>query len=117
METSNSRGWFWIQNNDSKQNRNKIKGKYLFFADDKEQLIMLAKTILKKYELLIAKTPSSNTPNNSTGFGFVLCVYDTENRYCNELKNLETNSISFRYWKSDNATRAGKYSKQFTASR
>ena len=115
METSNSRGWFWIKNNDSKQSRNEIKGKYLFFADDKEQLIMLAKKILKKYELLIAKTPSSNIPNNGTGF--VLCVYDTENRYCNELKDLETNGILFRYWKSDNATRAGKYSKQFTGSR
>ncbi len=117
METSNSRGWYWIKNNSSDQDRNNIKGKYLFFADNKEQLIELAKTILDKYNLLIAKTPSSNTPNNSKGFGFVLCVYDTENRYCNEFKKMETNSISFRYWKSDDATRAGRYSKQFIGSR
>lgn len=117
METSNSRGWFWIKNNNSNQIRNEIKGKYLFFSDNKNELIRLAENILEKYNLLIAKTPSSGTPNNSNGFGFVLCVYDTENRYCNELKKLETNTISFRYWKSNNATRAGKYSKQFIGSR
>ncbi len=117
METSNSRGWFWIKNENSDQNRNEIKGKYLFFSDDKEQLIDLAKDLLKKYNLLIAKTPSTDTPNNSKGFGFVLCVYDTVNRYCNELKEYETSDISFRYWKSDNATIAGKYSKQFIFSR
>ena len=117
METSNSRGWFWIKNNNSNQIRNEIIGKYLFFSDNKNELIRLAENILEKYNLLVAKTPSSGTPNNSKGFGFVLCVYDTENRYCNELKKLETNTISFRYWKSDNATRAGKYSKQFIGSR
>ena len=117
METSNSRGWFWVKNDDSNQNRNEITGKYLFFSDNKNELIELAENILEKYSLLVAKTPSSDIPNNSNGFGFVLCVYDTENRYCNELKKLETNTISFRYWKSDNATRAGKYSKQFVSSR
>jgi len=117
METSNSRGWFWIKNNEETQNRNDITGKYLFFSDDKNELINLAKIVLKKYSLLIAKTPSIDTPNNSKGFGFVLCIYDTENRYCNDLKKLETDTISFRYWKSDNATRAGNYSKQFIASR
>ena len=117
MKTLNSRGWFWIKNDKSNQNRNEIKGKYLFFSDDKEQLVELAQDLLKKYDLLIAKTPSSDTPNNSKGFGFVLCVYDTINRYCNELKGFETSDISFRYWKSDNKTRAGKYSNQFIASR
>jgi len=117
METSNNRGWFWIKNNESKQNRSEIVGKYLFFSDNKNELIGLAENILEKYNLLIAKTPSSDTPNNSKGFGFVLCIYDTKNRYCDELKKLETNTISFRYWKSDNATRAGKYSSQFISSR
>ena len=110
-------GWVWVKNNQSDQNRNEIKGKYLFFSDDKEKLIELSKFILKKYNLLVAKTPSSDIANDSKGFGFVLCVYDTINRYCKELKNLETNDISFRYWKSDDATRAGKYSKQFIDSR
>lgn len=113
METSNSRGWYWIKNNNSNQIRSEIRGKYLFFADSKEILIELATNVLEKYNLLVAKVPSSNTPNTSKGFGFVLCVYDTSNKYCNELKNLETDSISFRYWKSDNVTRAGKYSKQY----
>lgn len=117
METSNSRGWLWIKNNNSEQNREKILGKYLFFSDNKSELIALAENILEKYNLLISKTPSSDIPNNSAGFGFVLCVYDTENRYCNELKGLETNSISFRYWKSDNTTRVGKYSQQFMGCR
>tara|TARA_R110000851_G_scaffold16799_1_gene54217 strand:+ start:1741 stop:2094 length:354 start_codon:yes stop_codon:yes gene_type:complete len=117
MEIINSKGWYWIKNNYSNQSRNKIIGKYLFFADDKKELIELAEKILKKYDLLIAKIPTSNKPNNNIGFGFVLCVYDTINRHCNELKKLETNKISFRYWKSDNATRAGKYSKVFITNR
>ncbi len=117
METSTSRGWFWVKNNNSDQDKNEITGKYLFFSDNKNELIELAEMVLEKYQLLIAKTPSSNTPNNSIGFGFVLCIYDSKNRYCNDLKKLETDTISFRYWKSDNATRAGKYSKQFMSSR
>jgi|TARA_R110000851_G_scaffold85152_3_gene185334 hypothetical protein len=117
METSNSRGWFWIKNNESTQNRNDITGKYLFFSDDKNELIDLAKIILEKHSLLTAKTQSGDIPNDRVGFGFVLCVYDIENRYCNELKNLEAGGVSFRYWKSDNATRVGKYSKKFTVSR
>lgn len=113
METSNSMGWYWIKNNNSDQIRSDIKGKYLFFADSKEILVKLATNVLEKYNLLIAKVPSSDIPNTSKGFGFVLCIYDTSNRYCSKLKNLETSTISFRYWKSDNATRAGKYSKQY----
>ena len=80
-------------------------------------MIELAKVVLEKYDLTIAKTPNSDTPNNSKGFGFVLCVYDVENRFCTELKKLETDSISFRYWKSDKSTRAGLYSQQYKDSK
>ena len=117
LETTSSRGWFWIKNNQSTQNRSDIKGKYLFFSDDKEELIELAKVLLEKHDLAIAKTPSSDVPNESEGFGFVLCVYDSENRHCKELKESETDTISFRYWKSDDATRAGSYSKQYMDSK
>lgn len=123
FETSSSLGWFWIKNKKSTQNkgditnstrnRGSITGKYLFFSDDKNELIELAKDVLEKYDLAIAKTPSSNIPNSSEGFGFVLCVYDVENRFCEELKKLENDSISFRYWKSDKSTRAGLYSQKF----
>lgn len=113
MKILNYRGWAWIENNTLQQDSNSITGKYLFFSDSKDLLIDLAKKVLDEYDLLKAKVPSSDIPNNSKGFGFVLCIYDTNNKYCDELKKLETNDISFRYWKSDNTTRAGKYSKQY----
>lgn len=117
MKISNSEGWIVIENEKSTQNKSEIKGKYMFFADDKQQLIDLAKKLLEKYDLIRAKTPIGNTPNKNKGFGFVLCVYDTINRYCDELKEYETSDISFRYWKSDSDTRRGKYSKRFMSNR
>jgi predicted kinase len=113
MEILNSSGWIWIKNSNSTEKRDQIKGKYLFFSDNKEELIELGKQILNKYGLLVAKTPISEVANKNKGFGFVLCVYDIINRYSNELKTLETNSISYRYWKSDDDTRNKKYSKQY----
>lgn len=112
-EIINHSGWIWIKNINSNENRDKITGKYLFFSDDKEELIGLAKNILTKYNLLIAKTPKTDIPNRSKGFGFVLCIYDVKNRYSNELKSFASKSISYRYWKSDQATRNKVYSKQY----
>lgn len=113
-------GWIRLNNNNAIEIKDKsletqytTKGKYMFFSDDKQDLINLAKVILPKYNLYQAKTPESNVPNKTNGFGFVLCVYDFKNRYASELKEFETSSITYRYWKSDNSTRKGKYSKRY----
>jgi hypothetical protein len=113
LEVITRYGWIWIKNKNYLESIDNIKGKYLFFSDDKKELLYLAKVILSKYRLAIAKIPSSNIPNKNKGFGYVLCIYDSKNRYCNELKKFDTNSISFRFWKSDADTRAKKYSKQY----
>ena len=123
MEYKTYNGWYWIENNNAIDNKESLinnrfttTGKYLFFSDNKNELIELSKQILSEYNLFKAKVPESNTPNKSDGFGFVLCVYDCKNRYASELKTYETNTISYRYWKSDNATRKHKYSKQYLRS-
>lgn len=93
-------------------------GKYLFFSDDKEELKRLAKEILSNYNLYSAKVPKSDEPKPSSGFGFVLCVYDSKSRFKSELRQFaDEEKIKYRYWKSDADTLRGKYSKQFLASK
>lgn len=94
-----------------------ILGKYLFFSDNKNELIKLANELLVKYNLYTAKVPSSNIPNKSKGFGFVLCLYDKDDLLKQELKRFESETISYRFFKSDNDTRANKYSTQYLTSK
>jgi hypothetical protein len=117
MELIETKNWIYIQNPSSTQNRKSIKGKYLFFSDNKQELIDLAKNLLSELDLIKGKVPQRNNTRTSKGFAFVLCVYDSKNRYSNFLKTLETKTISYRYWKSDEATRNGAYSKQYLKSK
>ena len=106
--------WIWMFNKNIKNYRvvsKTITGKYLFFSSDKQKLIELAKNILIKFKLYEAKVPSSNKPINKD---FVLCVYDKNPRFANKLKQYADEiNIHYRYWKSDEDTLKGKYSKQF----
>lgn len=86
-----------------------IKGKYLFYSEDKEKLIGVAKIILKEFRLLLAKVPLP-----PIGKDFVLCIYDKEPRFKNKLRlYADEVDIRYRYWKSNDDTRKGKYSKEF----
>jgi hypothetical protein len=122
MELQNKNGWTYIINPSAIENKEEIHkqialpnhgtiGKYLFFSDNKKELIDLAKRILERAELYDAKVPMSDVPNNSKGFGFVLCVYDYKNRFSDGMDMYADSTISYRYWKSDNDTIKGKYSK------
>lgn len=90
-------------------------GKYMFFSDDKQSLIDLAKEILKTYDLWHAKVPLSDTARSDKWFGFVLCIYDYKNRYSKELAERTKEGIAYRHWKSDTATIKWEYSKQYTS--
>lgn len=117
MKTIIKTDWTWIINENSKIDINTIIGKYLFFSDNKETLIRLAKILLTKFDFPKAKVPTSDILNNSKGFGFVLCIYSHNNNLKYLLKDYEINSVNYRYFKTDKATRQGKYSKQYLNSK
>jgi hypothetical protein len=106
--------WHWFSNTDAKKHE-PITGKYLFFSDDKQALIKLASKLLKKYNLPKAKVPDLDVRRSKSqeGFGFVLCVYDSEPKLKHELRQYANEKIHYRYWKSDADTSAGKYSEEF----
>ena len=111
-------GWIWLINKKIKNYKSEYKaitGKYLFFSPDKEKLIKLAKTILITFNLYLAKVPLSNKP---VGNDFCLCVYDKEPRFKREMKSYADEiNIKYRYWKSNESTMNGKYSKEFLSHR
>ncbi len=77
-------------------------GKYLFFSDDKKELIELGKTLLDKHDLYIAKVPLSNKPQSIPGKGFVLCIYDSTPKLEHEFAQYANDEkIIYEYWKSD----------------
>ena len=87
---------------------------FLFFSDDKRALIELGKENLIKFNLYNAMVPLSDIPRKSEGFGFVLCVYDSQPALKNELRHYGDNKkIHYRYWKSDESTLKGEYSDTF----
>jgi len=108
--------WTWIVNHDcsddkvsetERQFEKKFHGnigKYLFFSKNREELVELAKEALVKHDLYHAKTPTRLRPDYDK---FVLCVYDTGPNLIEEMKKYETDSIEYRYWKSDEATIKG----------
>ena len=98
---------------ESKKEYHGSLGKYQFFCDDRDKLIEIAKKILLEFDLSNAKI-SKTKRKTSKGFGYCLLVYDYKPRYVNEMKKYadETN-IKYRYWKSDENTSKGRYSKEF----
>ena len=118
-------GWLYFINLEALENKNNLElemkklnhgsiGKYLFFSDDKGELIKLAKLLLNKYNLFNAKVPLADTPRSSDGFGFVLCIYDAKPDLKSELRKYAVkDKINYRYWKSDKDTLNGKYSDEF----
>lgn len=108
--------WKWVVNHDCPEEKLKLLkeeaqkefhgciGKYLFFSKDRKELIELAEMLLPKYELHHAKVPSSLREGHSE---YVLCVYDVGPNLIEEMKQYKTETIKYRYWKSDEATMKG----------
>lgn len=110
--TKEAYGWIWLFNKKIKNPKSEaITGKYLFFSNNKEKLIKLAKIILIKFNLYKAKVPQSDKP---IGNDFVLCVYDKEPRFKDQMKMYADEiNIRYRWWKSNEDTIKGKYSKKY----
>jgi len=106
--------WIYFLNQEARaDSKDVIKGKYLFFSDDKTKLIEIGKKMLVENNLSHFKIPASDIPNKGEGFGFVLCLYDTEPKLKYKLSKYEEEGVNYRYWKSDDDTRTGKYSENY----
>ena len=90
-----------------------ITGKYLFFSVNRDLLVDIAVEELEKGGFHQAKTHMADVipPTGE----YVLCLYYKDNSRRDELAAKYRNrpELNYRYWKSDEDTRAGKYSKEF----
>ena len=111
---SNSDGyWEWFNRSDILTPPYPITGKYLFFSTNRELLIEIATDELENGGFHHAKTSMKRvTPLSGE---YVLCIYYKDDSLKHELaeKYRGRSELKYRYWKSDSATLAGKYSKQF----
>ena len=104
--------WIWLSS--EKKPNYDITGKYLFFSPDKEKLIEIATNEIEKHEFHRAKV-NMNILKGQTEH--VLCLYYKDDSKKHELadRNKKEYGVKYRYWKSDEATLKGQYSKEFLA--
>jgi len=100
----------FYETNDDKNDG--IAGKYLFFHEDPEVLEEVAREEIENNGFEVAKR---NRQLQGSSTEYVLCLYYVDDSRKIELakKYQEKNGIKYRYWKSDEDTRKGKYSKEF----
>ena len=90
-----------------------ISGKYLFFSENKERLIEIAKIEILEHGFHHAKVNNSLLGSKTE---HVLCLYYSDDSRKYELAEHyreKYHDLHYRYWKSDGDTRKGKYSKEF----
>jgi len=90
-----------------------ITGKYLFFSESKERLFEIAKNEILDYDFHLAKV-NNNLLGSHTEY--ILCLYYHDDSCKFELAERyreKDSDIKYRYWKSDEDTLKGKYSKEF----
>lgn len=92
--------------------KTKSSRKYLFYSESKEELEKIAVDELETGGFFHAKI---NTDKHKKGKEYVLCLYyaDDSRKYELAKKYGKETKIKYRYWKSDEDTLRGKYSKQF----
>jgi hypothetical protein len=102
--------WEWFMRTDPPPYE--ITGKYLFFSPDRNLLIDIAVKELEDGGFHHAKIPMIGKNLTSE---YVLCLYYKDDSRKRELasKYLNRKGIKYRYWKSDEATVKGEYSKEF----
>jgi len=102
--------WIWLFS--KKKPLYDITGKYLFFCEDKDKLIEIAKNEIENHGFHEAKVNYRLLRGQTE---HVLCLYYTDDSRKHELadRNMMEYYVKYRYWKSDSATLRGEYSKQF----
>lgn len=108
-------GGYWIYFSSKGYNREtynrEITGKYLFFSNIREKLILIAIDEIENNNFNRAKV--SSKPNEKGTH--VLCLYYKDDSRKNELANKykQKKDIQYRYWKSDYETDQHIYSVDF----
>jgi hypothetical protein len=105
--------WEWFERSDIVAVPYEITGKYLFFSRNRNLLVEIAVEELENGGFHQAKTHMAEiTPPSGE---YVLCLYfrDATRKYELAKKYQKRIELKYRYWKSDEDTLAGKYSKQF----
>jgi len=112
IDVNETHDHYWIRFGNPEQSSSFYgdwEGKYLFFSDNQEKLIDIAKHEIKEFGFKDAKV--SIKPNNRD---YVLCLYWNCDERGYELMTRYGNidGVKYRWWKSNEDTRNGKYSKQ-----
>jgi hypothetical protein len=102
--------WEWFTYKTGEQGV--ITGKYLFFSADREVLKQIAIDEIEHHDFRHAKIPMEGKNKSNE---YVLCLYYRDDHRKGELaeRYSKRNDVKYRYWKSDEATRRGEYSKEF----
>jgi len=103
---------YWLRFISEEKPSYKITGKYLFFSSDKDKLINIAINEIDKHGFHRAKVNMRLLKGQTE---YVLCLYyEDDSKKC-ELaeRNKREYRVKYRYWKSDEATLRGQYSKDF----
>jgi len=100
----------WIHLQHSEGSTVGITGKYLFFAEDRELLLEIAEA-----EILENGFANAKVSREAQHKDHVMCLYWTDNSRKWELaaKYGHSETVKYRFWKSDADTLAGKYSKEY----
>ena len=103
---------FWLRFISEEEPNYEITGKYLFFSPDKDKLIEIANNEIEKHGFHRAKVNMSLLKGQTE---HVLCLYykDDSRKYELAERNKREYGVKYRYWKSDEATLRGQYSKEF----
>ena len=103
---------YWILLLGEEKPNYEITGKYLFFSSDKDKLINIAINEIEKHGFHRAKVNTSLLKGQTE---HVLCLYfeDDSRKYELAERNKREYGAKYRYWKSDEATLRGQYSKEF----
>ena len=109
LSENNDGHWIWQVSKESRSYV--ITGKYLFFSQDQERLLELA-----KQEILTNNFHTSKVSIEPDNNDYVLCLYYEDDSRKQELANLykkfENDGLRYRYWKSDLETYLGIYKDQ-----
>lgn len=102
--------WIWLLS-EEKPNCT-ITGKYLFFSENKERLLNIARNEIEHHGFHKAKVNEILLEGQKE---HVLCLYYVNDSRKNELadRNRQEYGVKYRYWKSDEATLKGQYSQEF----
>jgi hypothetical protein len=103
---------YWLHVSTREPPPYEITGKYLFFSEDKDQLIEIARNEIIHHGFHRAKINAELLGRNVE---HVLCLYYRDDTRKDELADRNQNDyrVKFRYWKSDADTEEGKYSESF----